>query len=171
MSSNIIMRTLRLLSLIILQVLVFNNMHLFGFITPLVIGYMLLCFSHDTTRVSLLLWGFATGLLHDMFANTAGMAAASMTLVAMIRTQVADMFSPRDAAEDFVPSVTSMGLGKYFLYALLLMTVLHTTYIMLNTLSFANISLTLISIGSSSLTATILCVLIDIFTHPSRQDR
>ena len=35
------MRTLRLLSLIILQVLVFNNMHLFGFITPLVIGYML----------------------------------------------------------------------------------------------------------------------------------
>ena len=89
----------------------------------------------------------------------------------MIRTQVADMFSPRDAAEDFVPSVTTMGLGKYFLYALLLMTVLHTTYIMLNTLSFANISLTLISIGSSSLTATILCVLIDIFTHPRRQYR
>lgn len=171
MSSSIVVRILRLLSLVLAQVVVFNNMHLYGCITPLVIGYMLLSFSRDTSRVSLLLWGFAAGLIHDMFANTAGMAAASMTLVAMMRTQVMEMLVPRDASEDFVPTVATMGAGRYFLYATLVMTVMHTCYIMLNTLSFTRFHFTLISIAGSALLSALLCTLIDIIAHPKRHTR
>ena len=166
MSSSIVVRILRLLSLVLAQVVVFNNMHLYGCITPLVIGYMLLSFSRDTSRVSLLLWGFATGLIHDMFANTAGMAAASM-----MRTQVMEMLAPRDASEDFVPTVATMGAGRYFLYATLVMTVMHTCYIMLNTLSFTRFHFTLISIAGSALLSALLCTLIDIIAHPKRHTR
>ena len=73
MNSIILTRVLRLLILIVLQVLVFNNIHLFGYITPLVIGYMVVCFHRNTFPTEILIWGFVTGLIFDIFSNTAGM--------------------------------------------------------------------------------------------------
>ena len=70
MNSIIITRVLRLLILIVLQVLVFNNIHLFGYITPLVIGYMVVCFHRNTSPTEILIWGFVTGLLFDLFLDT-----------------------------------------------------------------------------------------------------
>ena len=45
MNSIFFTRLFRLLILLLVQVLVFNNIHLLGYITPLVIGYM--CYYGD----------------------------------------------------------------------------------------------------------------------------
>ena len=60
MNSIILTRVFRLLILIVLQVLVFNNIHLFGYITPLVIGYMVVCFHRNTSQTEILIWGFVS---------------------------------------------------------------------------------------------------------------
>lgn len=66
--------------LFLLQVLVFNHVHIFGYATPMPYIYFLLILPSDTPRWLYVLLGFVLGLLIDLFTNTPGMAAGSMTL-------------------------------------------------------------------------------------------
>ena len=75
MNSIFLTRLFRLFILLLFQVLVFNNIHLLGYITPLVIGYMVVCMHRNASRIAVLVWGFVIGLLFDTFSNTAGMGA------------------------------------------------------------------------------------------------
>ena len=104
MNSIFLSRLLRLILLLLFQVMVFNHIHLFGYITPLVIGYMVVCMHRNTSRTEILIWGFVIGLIFDMFSNTAGMAAGSCTLIAMIQPVLLNMLAPRDSADDLTPS-------------------------------------------------------------------
>ena len=145
MNSIIITRVLRLLILIVLQVLVFNNIHLFGYITPLVIGYMVVCFHRNTSHTEILIWGFVTGLLFDLFSNTAGMGAASCTLIAMIQPYWLNLLAPRDSADDFTPTITTMGFWNYILYVIQQMVVLHGCFYLLDAFTLSDWFLTLLS--------------------------
>ena len=69
MNSIFLSRLLRLILLLLFQVMVFNHIHLFGYITPLVIGYMVVCMHRNTSRTEILIWGFVIGLIFDMFSN------------------------------------------------------------------------------------------------------
>ena len=66
--------------LLMLQVFVFNHIHLFGYATPLPYIYFLLILPGNTSRWVYVLTGFALGLLTDLFTNTPGMAAAATCL-------------------------------------------------------------------------------------------
>lgn len=151
----------RMLLLLAVQILVLNHIHIAGYITPLIIGYMLICFRQGSSRVGLLLWGFLTGFLFDVFSNTAGMASAACTLLAMMQPGLLDLFTPRDSSEGFIPTMRGMGLGKYFLYALLSMMVLHTAFYALDAFTLHNVWLTLLSIAGSTLVAAVLAVCLD----------
>ena len=165
MSSVFLTRLARFLILLFFQVLVFNQVHLLGYITPLMIGYMVVCFHRGTSRVGMLLWGFATGLTFDMFCNTAGMGASAMTLIAMIQQPLLALFTPRDAAEDFTPTFRTLGFWTYLLYAFILMLVLHSVFYLLDAFTLANWQLTLISIGGGTLMATIITIFVELLVH------
>ena len=117
MSSVFISRLLRLCILLFFQVLVCNNIHL-----------LVVCFHRNTSRISILLWGFAIGLLYDIFSNTAGMASASCTLIAMCQPALLGIFTPHDAAEDFTPTMETLGFWNYTFYVLLLMLMLNGAF-------------------------------------------
>ena len=70
--------------LLLVQVLILNHIHLFQIATPLLYVYFVLTFSMDTPKWVVLTSSFGLGLLIDIFANTAGMAAGCMTLIAML---------------------------------------------------------------------------------------
>ena len=42
-----------MLLLLVVQLLVLNHLHLFGYATPLIIGYMIICFETGVSRMSL----------------------------------------------------------------------------------------------------------------------
>ena len=109
MNSIFFTRLFRLFILLLFQVLVFNHIHLLGYITPLVMGYMVVRMHRGTSRIAILVWGFVTGFLFDIFSNTAGMAAASCTLIAMIQPVLLEMQVPRDSAENLIPSFSTLG--------------------------------------------------------------
>ena len=161
MSSTFLLRTARLMIILFFQIVVFNHIHLLGYITPLVMGYMLVCFHRNTSRIAILLWGFATGFLFDIFSNTAGMAAASCTLVALMQPVLLQMFCPRDAAEDLVPTFRSLGFWSYLFYVLILMLVLHGAFYLLDAFTLIDWQLTAFSIIGGSLFTTISIVLIE----------
>lgn len=168
MSPIFLQRLFRLFVLLVFQVLIFNQVHLLGYITPLVIGYMVVCFHRGTSRVDILLWGFIIGLIDDVFSNTAGMASASCTLIAMIQPSLLKIFTPRDAAENFTPTFQTLGFWSYVLYVLILMAVLHGTFYLLDAFTLVNWQLTLLSIAGGSVLSTLLIIFIELFVRPRK---
>ena len=68
--------------LLALQVLVFDHVHIMGYATPFVAVYFIILFPSDFPRSAALLWSFAFGFIADIFTNTPGVAAASLTATA-----------------------------------------------------------------------------------------
>ena len=108
MNESSIKQTLWFLALVLVQVLVFNHIHVAGYATPFIYIYFLLMLNLDTKRNTLLLAGFLLGLVIDMFANTPGMNAAATTLLAFLRPWLLSLFVPRDNTDDRRPGVRSM---------------------------------------------------------------
>lgn len=169
MSSTFFSRFLRMVVLLFTQVLVLNQVHLLGYITPLLIGYMMVCFHQGTSRIAALLWGFAIGLTFDMFSNTAGMGAAACTLVAMIQQPVLKMFTPRDAVENFTPTFQTLGFWSYLSYVFMLMFTLHATFYLLDAFSLADWQLTLYSIAGGTLVSSILTLFVELLVRPRKE--
>ena len=163
------MPILKLFIVLAIQVLIVNQIHLFGYITPLFIGYVIISERKGISHIMLLLLGFIIGLLFDMFSNTAGMAAASATLLAMCRPSLLRLFAPRESDVLFRPTIINLGTFRYWIYSLLCMFVLHTMFYILDAFSLNDFLLTLLSIVGSSLFASILCVIAELLVRKRRR--
>lgn len=168
MNYNILGKILRLLLLMMAQILVCNNIHLLGYASPLIIGYMIVAMRRDESRVSLLLWGFATGFVYDMFSNTAGMASAGMTLLAMIQPSLALSMSPHETEDEMRISVHEFGFWNYTMYVFFSMMILHTVYYFLDAFMLSDIKLTVLSSFVSSAIATVIVVCLDMMLSSER---
>lgn len=139
------------------QVLIFGRIHLFGFATPMPYIYIVLLFPRDFPRWAMLLWSFAAGLLIDIFANTPGVAAASMTLLAMARPPLLTPFMPRDCDETFIPRADTMGLRPFIYYSLTGVTTYCIVFFILEMFSFSDWPYMLQCIfGSTALTEILI---------------
>ena len=106
-------RLLTFVILLLVQVIVFNHIHLFDVATPLLYVYLVLHFRRNHPRWATLLWCFLMGLLVDVFSNTSGVAAASMTFVGLLQPYLQEVFTPRDSADDLVASYRSLGVASF----------------------------------------------------------
>ena len=109
-------RLLWLVGLILVQVLVLNYVHIGEYASPFIYTYFLFIQRANCTRSEMLLWGFFIGLCVDIFTNTPGLNASATTFLALIRNPLLASQSPRDAAEDFLPSIRTMGFASFFRY-------------------------------------------------------
>lgn len=110
MSIDLVKRLATFVVLVLVQGLVFNHIHLFNCATPLLYIIMVLHFRRNHPKWAVLLWCFMMGLCVDVFANTPGVAAASMTAVGLLQPYLFELFVPRDSADDLEPSMRSIGL-------------------------------------------------------------
>ena len=154
--------TLRRLFVLVLlclaQALVFNRIQLFHCASPLVYVYFVIIFPRSYPRWALLFWGFAAGVAIDMFSNTPGLAASSMTLLAFLQPMLLELFLPRDAEEKIRASAVTLGWGNFVALTTFLVMIYCTVFFTVETFSFANWLYWLECIGGSSL-LTILIIL------------
>ena len=61
--------------LLLVQVILMNHIHLFGYATPYIYIYLILSLESNTNRNELMLWAFFLGLFVDMYSGTPGMQA------------------------------------------------------------------------------------------------
>lgn len=114
MFQTIFSRTIWFVVLFLLQVLVFNHVHIFGYATPMPYVYFLLILPSNTPHWLYVLLGFLMGLLIDLFTNTPGMAAGSMTLVGLIAPWLLAAVSPSEHDDDTLePSCKSLEWGGF----------------------------------------------------------
>jgi rod shape-determining protein MreD len=145
------------LGLAMLQVLVLNQMHIWGYATPFLYIYFILKLNTRTSRNALMLWAFALGLVIDIFGNTPGMNAASVILLAFSRTSILRLVTLRDIDEGFRPSVRSMGVSSFMRYVFLSCSLFCTVLFLIDTFSFYDFPVLLLKI-LSSIVSTMLCV-------------
>ena len=169
MGSVFLSRMVRFITLMVVQIAIMNHIHLWNYATALIIGYMVVRFHFGTSRIGILLWGFVTGLVFDMFSDTMGMCMASMTFLAMVQPVLLRLFKPRDVSDDFTPTIKTMGLWLYIPYLLFSMLVLHASFYMLEAFSLANWQLTLLAIGGGSLMSTVLLLFVEIMINNSKR--
>lgn len=144
--------------LVLVQALVLNNIHFYGYATPFLYVYLILTLDAHTSRYSLLWWGFALGLTVDIFSNTPGVNAAATTLLAFARPTLLKLFTPRDNADDFTPGIHSMGTSSYVRYLTFALLVHQSALILLLTFSFAA-PLTILLKTVSTTLSTGICIL------------
>ena len=121
---------------VLAQAIVLGRIHLFGCATPLLYVWFVILLPRNCPKWSGLLWSFSMGLLIDIFYNTPGLAAASLTLIGIIQPYFFEVFVPRDSVEDLSPSVRSIGLMKYAYYVSVLVFVYCLVFFSLEMFSF-----------------------------------
>ncbi len=153
MSADIFKRAGMFVAFALAQVLVLGHIHLFGYATPLLYVYFVLLFPRNYPKWGVLLWSFGLGLVVDIFFNTPGVAAASMTLLGAIQPYYFEMYVSRDAAENMQPSMQNIGWMKYFYYSLVMVMIYCLVFFTLDAFTFYNWVVWLKSVlGSAALT-------------------
>lgn len=161
MSIDFLKRLVLFLGLLLAQVLVLNHIHLFGFATPLLYVYFVISFRRSYPKWAVLVWSFMLGLCVDVFSNTPGVAAASMTFVALLQPYVLEMFIQRDNEDDVLPCFLSLGPSKYIGYAAILTTVYCLAFFTIETFTFFNWLQWLLSVVTSALLTLLLVIVVD----------
>ena len=111
--ARLVNRLVMFVVLLVVQVLVLNHVWLLNVATPLLYVYFAITFPRNTEKGEVLGWCFFLGLLIDIFSNTPGLAAGSLTLIGMIQTYLVELFIPRDSAENLDVSAATLGWGKF----------------------------------------------------------
>ena len=88
MNNQLGINIVRFIFLILLQVLICNNILLFGFINPYPYIIFILLYPMNTERWQFLFVSFALGLFLDIFQNSGGAHAAACLIIAFIRPVV-----------------------------------------------------------------------------------
>lgn len=151
--------------MLVVQALLLNNIHLFGCSTPLLYVYVILMARRDFPRWGLLLFGFLLGLGVDMFSNTPGVGACSMTLLAFVQPMLMKLFLPRDSADDFQPGIPSLGLMKFVYFSFISIFLYSLVFFTLEMFNFFNWTLWALSVGGSTLLTLLLIIVIDNFRN------
>ncbi|WP_300566197.1 rod shape-determining protein MreD [Flavobacterium sp.] len=85
MNSALILNIIRFVLLLTAQIVIFNNIDLFGYLNPYPYILFILLYPVNTNRAGLLVASFLLGLTVDFFANSGGVHAASCLLLAYVR--------------------------------------------------------------------------------------
>ena len=159
MSLNILRNIAFIIVLLLVQALLLNHISVFGCATPLFYVYFALTVQRGQPKWATLLWCFAMGLLVDIFSNTPGVAAAAMTLVALLQPYVVELFAPRDSADDLRPSPFTLGSSKFTNYTIILVFIYCFTFFSLEAFNLYNWTQWISSIvGSTTLTVILILV-------------
>ncbi len=162
MSIDFFKRLALLSLLVLLQALVLNHIHVFSCATPLLYILIVLQFSTAQPRWSILLWSFTTGLLMDIFSNTPGVAAASMTFIGFIQPSVLRMFlSKEKIEEECSPSLKELGWLKFVSYTFILTFIYSLLFCTLEAFSFFNITIWAEAIGGSTAITLLMLIAVE----------
>lgn len=156
MPIDFLKRVLLFVALCMAQVLVLNRIHLFDCATPLLYVLFVLFFERNYPKWAILLWSFVLGLVLDMFSNTPGITAASLTLLGAVQPYFLELFIQRDAPDDIRPSIETIGAPKFVFYVITMVLLYCTVLFTLETFSFFNWLQWVKSIGGSAVITVVL---------------
>ena len=159
--NNFLRRILSFIVLALVQVLILNKIHLFGYATPMLYVWFILTLEASGGPNKTMLWAFALGLVMDIFGNTPGVHAAATTALAFIRLPLIRLFYIRNENEPFTPGIRSMGTAAFRGFALLGIVLHHSIVFILEYFSFAHPMQLVLSIVSSTILTALFVMAVE----------
>ena len=164
MTRKLFTRTRNFVLMLMAQVLVFSQIHLFGYATAVIFTIFLLKLPRHTSKNELMIWGFLFGIITDMFCNTPGMHSAAATAMAFFRNPILSALTHKGLPDDFVPGVKSMKWGGYLLYATISISVFFALLFALELFTIRYLTTLLISTACSTILTMLFVVVAEFFT-------
>lgn len=170
-NNPILQNIVRFVALMLLQVVVFNNVSLWGYVIPMVYVLFILMLPTGLGRIPMLLIAFATGLTADIFCNMLGFHACACLVVAMCRILFADKILTRnEAVEIETPSIHVVAPQYFIGYLLLMLMVFYLVFFSLEMFDFRGFWQVLLASMLSTLVTAVIAVLYQIvFLKPKKQ--
>ena len=144
------------------QVIVLGRIHLFHYATPLFYVYFVAMFPRNHEKWAILVWSFVLGLCVDIFSNTPGLAAASLTVIAAIQPYYLELYVPRDSADNLKPSMKTLGPVKFAYYIVPIVLVYCLLFYSLEMLTFFNAFYWLMCVVGSAIITLLLIFTLEI---------
>lgn len=160
MKITVLYEILLFIVLALFQVLLFNQISIFGVATPILYIYFLIKLPMGRNLFYVIISGFLIGFIIDIFLNTPGMNAAATTIVATFRKPLMNAFFSRLEYEDFVPSIYT-ATGSFIRFVITIVLVHQTLLFFIESFTFFNLYGTLIRIVASSAVTLVLIFALD----------
>ncbi|CAL1521608.1 rod shape-determining protein MreD [Chitinophaga sp. MM2321] len=150
--------------LLLIQVFVLNEILINQLVSPYLYMLFILALPFNLPRPVVMLLGFFVGLSLDMFMNTMGMHAAACVFIAYLRPFIINVLSPQGGFETTqkTPSMTSMGVSQFLIYAAVLVFLHHTVYFITEVFGFANPLYVMLKIVLSTAASLFLIILYEL---------
>ncbi|MDR0757559.1 MAG: rod shape-determining protein MreD [Tannerella sp.] len=148
---------------ITLQVLLLNNLHLFGVATLFLYVYVIIRIPINFTRSQVIVIAFLLGLIIDMFTNTLGMHAAACALAGFFREPLLKAYTEREMLEEGVPSSRRLGWSAYIKLTLSVVILHHVTLFLIESLSLSDPLFLMLRIVASVILTSICIFIIELF--------
>ncbi|MCZ8230463.1 rod shape-determining protein MreD [Flavobacterium sp.] len=88
MNSTLIVNFFRFIALLAIQIVVFNNMNFYGYISPFPYILYIILYPVNGNKSTLLVSSFMLGLIMDMFTNSGGVHATACLILAYYRPYI-----------------------------------------------------------------------------------
>lgn len=85
MNSAVLYNIIRFVILLLTQIVIFNNINLFGYINPYPYILFVLLYPVNSNRPAFLIASFLLGLILDFFTNSGGVHASACLILAYVR--------------------------------------------------------------------------------------
>ena len=165
MTINNLIRIRNYVILAFIQVLIFSQIHLFGYATAHIYLIFLLKLPRFTSRNEQMLWAVLFGLVVDIFGNTPGINACAATAMAFARGYILESFTQKGVADNFVPGIHTINVAGYIMYATLCLLLFYTVLFLLELFTIHYPLTLLASIAASTLLTLLFTLVIECFTR------
>ena len=168
MNNTVFIHILRFISLVFLQVVLFNNINFLGYLNPYIYIMLIALFPVKNNRFIIIFLSFFLGLSIDLFSDTGGIHAAACVFIAYIRPAILK-FSFGMIYEHQTIKFNTVEFGEKLTY-LTILTFLH--HFMLFFLEMFNVSQIILvlqkTIFSSIFTILLILIITIIFSKKTK---
>ncbi|PJJ10588.1 rod shape-determining protein MreD [Flavobacterium sp. 1] len=168
MNSTLLVNVFRFVFLLALQILVFNNMNFWGYISAFPYILFIILYPVNGNKANLLIASFFLGLVMDLFCNSGGVHATACVLLAYLRP-VFFKFSFGLSYEYQTIKLNDVLTPERFTFILLAVITHNSALFLLESFQISFILDVLIRTVLSSLFTILICIILIYLIKPNKR--
>ncbi len=168
MNSALFVNIFRFILLLAVQIVIFNNMNFFGYISPYPYILFIILYPVNSNKSGLLVASFFLGLIMDMFSNSGGFNTAACIILAYYRPYLFK-FAFGLSYEYQTIKLNDVLTPERFTFLLLSVFLHHLTLFTLEAFKFSLILDILLRTVLSSVFTLVLCIIIIYLIKPNKR--
>lgn len=154
---------------LIFQIMLLNNVQLLGYMTPYYYPILILTLPAVMNQHGVLILGFISGFVVDIFEHTGALHASSSLVLAYMRPVLLRLVSTQSGRELPAVSLFVLGFRDFFLYTLIGIFLHHFILFFIDALRLTNIDVVLLRSTYTTLLSMVVILLVHGLLSPVKK--